>query len=161
MAALGNLQERPVAYLQPDPKRDCGFYATAYIARCLGHPEITAQDVMAWRASTGRHEDWYLDAELGITAERFAVEPAEHRRIWWLGPDAQEWVQGWLDRGWIGKAEVHRVPHMVHGVVVLGYSANGVELMDPLTGFVTESWEWFLGVGSGVHGCHHIGGWYR
>jgi hypothetical protein len=36
-----------------------------------------------------------------------------------------------------------------------------VLLMDPLSGFVSEPWEWFLGIGPGKHGCHYVESWYR
>ena len=35
----------PEPYLQPNPREDCGYYATAYIARCLGRSDVTAEQV--------------------------------------------------------------------------------------------------------------------
>ena len=72
-----------------------------------------------------------------------------------MGPGGEAWVRGWLADGWIGYATVFRVPDMGHAVAVLGAGDDGVLLMDPLSGHVTEPWDWFLGIGPGRYGCHY------
>lgn len=162
----------PAPYLQPDRTQDCGFYAQAYLCRCLGYPEITAGQVKAWRAETRYHETRYAPNVLGAEIFTFNDHYNERgsHRIWWLGkgeyPDAEHsaarfWVQGVLLSGWIAQAAVHRVPHMQHAVVLLDADDDGVVLMDPISGHVREPWDWFLGIGPGKYGCHFIEGWYR
>ena len=153
----------PAEYLQPNPQRDCTFYAAAYLARCLGHPDVTAQDVMDWRESTGWHEDRYLQQALSVETRSWWDDKDDDakRRRWWLGPDGREWVTWWLDDGWVGYAEVHRIPEMYHAVAVLQADEDGVVLMDPVHGFIAEPWDWFLGIGAGTYGCHRISSWHR
>ena len=153
----------PAPYLQPDVTRDCAFYATAYLARCLGRNEISAQSVMAWREQTTRHEDYYIEQALGVESRSWwhDKDDDERRVRWWLGPRGREWVESWLADGWIGGAHVHRISAMTHAVAVLGASDAGVLLMDPILGHVVEPWEWFLGVGAGTFGCHRITAWHR
>ena len=170
----------PEPYLQPDRTKDCGFYAAAYIARCLGRQDITAEQVKAWRAATTRHEAYYVTAELGAETRRFwdVFGDGPERKIFWLGPDAEEWVRGWLAGGWIAQLQVHRIPEMGHAVVLLEASDNGALLMDPIYGHITEPWGWLLGPGARngretpdwlspapdgreFYGCHYVEGWYR
>jgi hypothetical protein len=171
-------EQWPEPYLQPDRRKDCGFYAAAYVARCLGYPETSAGQVKAWREATTRHEAYYVTAELGAETRRFwdvyGDEPA--RKTFWLGPGTEEWVRDWLADEWIAQLNVHRVPEMGHAVVLLEADAYGVLLMDPIYGHITEPWGWFLGPGvragcdgwpgsapdgRAFYGCHHIEGWYR
>lgn len=177
-ATIGDLWPEP--YLQPNPREDCSYYAAAYIARCLSRPDVTAEQVKAWRYKTTRHETYFAEAELGAEVRRFwdvyGDEP--ERKIFWLGPGAEEWVRGWLDDGWIAHVNVHRIREMGHAVVLLGYDRDGVALMDPISGHMTEPWGWFLGPGArngrsekhwpgsapdvrDFYGCHFIEGWYR
>jgi len=161
----------PEPYLQPDRNQDCGYYAAAYLARCLGHPDVTAGQVKAWRAETRKHETAYVHDVLGAQWRRFwdvfADEPA--RKVFWLGPGTQGWVRDWLGRGWIAQACVHRIPGMGHAVVLLEARDDGVLLMDPIYGHVTEPWDWFLGPGARRDDepftpgrcCHFIEAWYR
>jgi hypothetical protein len=160
----------PEPYLQPDRQRDCGFYAAAYIARCLGRPEVTADQVKAWRAETHYHEDHYAHRVLGAEMRTFWDECADDtssmadnlkRGKFWMGPGTEDWVRSWLDKGWIAHVEVMRISALGHAVVLLDAGNDGVLLMDPLTGHVTEPWEWFLGIGPGKHGSHHVAAWYR
>lgn len=160
----------PAPYLQPDPREDCGFYAAAYLARCLGRQDVTADQVKAWRADTRCHETQYARRVIGAEMRTFwdeekvvslVTSPEERRRWFWLGPGLRGWVTGWLFTGWIAQVMLHRIPEMGHAAVVLGCSDEGVLLMDPIYGHVTESWDWFLGIGAGTHGCHFIEGWYR
>lgn len=83
------------------------------------------------------------------------------RAEYYMGPRGEAWVRQWLADGWIGYACVFRVPDMAHAVAVLGGSEDGVLLMDPLSGHVTEPWGWFLGIGPGRYGCHYVESWYR
>ena len=171
----------PEPYLQPDRNQDCGFYSAAYVARCLGHPDVTAEQVKAWREETSRHETYHAGAVLGAEVRRFwdvfDDEPA--RKIFWLGPGAEDWVRGWLADGWIAQIAVHRIPEMGHAAVLLEASDDGVLLMDPIFGHMTEPWGWFLGPGTRdgrgrdgdwygsapdgrkFYGCHYVEGWYR
>lgn len=153
----------PEPYRQPNIKQDCTYYAAAYIARCLGRPETTAQDVMAWREETGFHEDTYVERALGAETRKWweDKDDDERRRRWWLGPNGREWVQSWIDDGWIGYAYVHRISDMAHAVVLLDASDEGVLLMDPVYGHVIEPWDWFLGIGAGTYGCHRVTPWHR
>jgi hypothetical protein len=160
----------PPPYLQPNRKEDCGFYAAAYIARCLGHPETTAEQVKAWRAENAYHEDRYAPRALGAEMRTFwdectddSASMAENlkRGKFWMGPGTEDWVRSWLDGGWIAHVEVHRITTLGHAVVLLDASDDGPLLMDPLCGHVVEPWDWFLGSGPGTHGAHHVAGWYR
>jgi len=153
----------PDPYLQPVSSRDCSYYTTAYLARCLGHPDVTAEQVMAWRDQTRRHEDRYIEQALGIESRAWwaDVDNDAACRRWWLGADGADWVREWITDGWIGYASVHRVDFMTHAVAVLDATEDGVLLMDPVYGHVIEPWDWFLGIGAGTYGCHHISTWHR
>jgi hypothetical protein len=154
--------EFPAPYLQPDRMKDCGYYTAAYIARCLGQPDVTAGQIKAWRAETRYHEDHYCHRVLGAEIRTYADEPDEERsKTWWLGPGTEEWVRSYVDDGWIGHATVWRIPDIGHSVALLGAADAGVLLMDPIYGHIIEPWGWFLGIGSGKHGCHRIDAWYR
>jgi hypothetical protein len=164
------LRTFPEPYLQPDRSMDCGFYAAAYIARCLGRPEVTAEQVKAWRAETLRHEDRYAADALGAEIRTFWEERADRgepmadalrRGKFWMGPGTGEWVRSWLASGWIAHVEVHRIAAFGHAVALLDASDDGVLLMDPLCGHVTEPWGRFLGSGPGTPGAHYVAGWYR
>jgi hypothetical protein len=174
------LNARPEAYLQPDRNKDCSFYSAAYVARCLGFPDVTADDVKAWRSQSRYGEVHYAPQALGADmlnpwqAEREGGKPA--RDPFWLGPRRRSWVETHLDGGWIAQVMVNRIASMGHAVALLGHSAQGVRLMDPIYGHMTEPWGWFLGPGSKAEcadwpgaapdgrpffGCHYIEGWYR
>jgi hypothetical protein len=164
------LKTFPEPYLQPDRNMDCGFYAAAYIARCLGRPEVTAEQVKAWRGETHTHEDRYAAVVLAAEVRTFwgectdltaSVADALRRGQFWMGPGTGEWVRSWLADGWIAHVEVHRIAAFGHAVVLLDASDDGVLLMDPLCGYVTEPWDWFLGSGAGTPGAHYVAGWYR
>lgn len=171
----------PEPYLQPDRTQDCGYYAAAYLAWCLGHPEVTAEQVKAWRAETRKHETQYAKDVLGTQmrthwdARRISDGVA---KVYWLGqyPVARAWVRGHLAQGWIAQAMVHRIQPMGHAVVLLDASDDGVLLMDPIYGHITEPWSWFLGPGPKgdadewpgraddgreFYGCTFVEGWYR
>jgi LmbE family N-acetylglucosaminyl deacetylase len=168
----------PQPYLQPNPREDCGYYTAAYIARCLGHPGVTAGEVKAWRAETRKHETAYARDVLGAEFRTHWTEyrDSPDRKIFWQGPAAREWTRGWLEDGWIAAVCLRRIAEMDHAAAVLGCSDEGVLLMDPVYGHITEPWGWFLGPGPKAgradwpgtapdgrvfHGCHFIEGWYR
>lgn len=160
----------PEPCLQPDRSMDCGFYAAAYAARCLGHPEVTAEQVKAWRAETRCHEDRYAARALGAeirtfwdecTDPRESVADALRRGKFWMGPGTGEWVRCWLADGWIAHVEVRRIAAFGHAVVLLDAADDGVLLMDPIYGHIIEPWDWFLGSGPGTPGAHYVAGWYR
>lgn len=170
----------PAPYLQPDRMKDCGYYAQAYLCHCLGHPDVTAEQIRDWRAETRIHESRYAERVLGAEYKgwgEYELGTPEHTAFW-LGPGTREWLTGWLAGGWIAQVGVNRIASCGHAVVVLAASDDGVLLMDPIYGHVTEPWEWFLGPGgrkgdrSGAwpgsapdgrqfYGCHYIEGWYR
>jgi hypothetical protein len=168
----------PEPYLQPDRTKDCGYYAAAYVARCLGYPETTAEQVRQWRAETTRHEAYHAHFALGAEMRTHWTEfrDGPGRAIFWQGPDAGDWARRWLADGWIAQMAVHRIAEMGHAVVALEASDEGVLLMDPIYGHVVEPWDWFLGPGPragrqdwpgstadgrAFHGCHYVEGWYR
>jgi hypothetical protein len=161
----------PEPYLQPNPKEDCGYYTAAYIARCLGNPDVTAAQVKAWRAETRRHEAYYARHVLGAEFRTFwdVYKDEPERKIFWLGPQARDWVRDWLNDGWIAAVNLHRVPEMGHAAAVLDCADEGVLLHDPIYGHVLEAWDWFLGPGARLEGeprdpqrrCHFVEGWYR
>lgn len=170
------LQQFPPPYLQPNRHEDCGYYATAYLCHCLGHPDVTADQVKMWRAETRYHESRYPQRVLGAEMRTFSdVRDESRRKRYWLGPDLQGWLTGVLFCGWRGIAQVNRIQPMGHAVTVLAAGPDGVLLMDPIYGHVTESWDWFLGPGPkdgradwpGTapdgrewFGAHYIEGWY-
>ena len=153
----------PEPYLQPDPTRDCEWYSAAYVARALGRPNTTVDDVRAWRERTNRYQTGYAADLPGIEGEclRWNFEDEDERRRWWLGPGTREWVERHLADGWIADVRVHRVSHMTHAVVLLDAFEEGVLLMDPVYGHVIEPWDWFLGIGPGTYGCHRVEYWLR
>lgn len=164
------MREWPAPYLQPDRHTGCIEHSTAYICRCLGHSEVTAEQVEAWRRdghSDGKHywEGMYPQMILGHAILRFWKSLGDHdeaeRLRYWLGPGTREWVEQHLAAGQIGLVQVHRIATMAHAVVLLEARGDaGVFLMDPIYGHIIEPWDWFLGIGPGNHGCHHIEGWY-
>jgi hypothetical protein len=169
----------PEPYLQPDRNKDCGYYAQAYLCRCLGHPEVTAGQVMSWREETRTHEARYAANVLGADIRHLwhYQEDEAVRRLFWLGPGTRDWVLGWLAHGWIAQVALHRIKPMGHGAVLLDADDDhGVILMDPIYGHVLEPWDWFLGPGPKdgradwpgsapdgreFYGCTYIEGWYR
>jgi len=166
----------PEAYLQPDRQKDCGYYAQAYLCRCLGHPDVTAEQVKAWRAETSIHETRYAVNVLGAQYRGIAGLTEAERRTFWLGPGTGHWLAQQLADGWIAQVLLHRIWDMGHAAVLLGYDDSGVQLMDPIYGHITEPWGWFLGPGPRdgkpnwpgsapdgreFYGCTFIEGWYR
>lgn len=168
----------PEPYLQPDRAKDCGYYAAAYLARCLGHAGVTAEQVRNWRAETRIHETMYarnmLGAEMRTHWDVYRDSP--ERKIFWLGQGARAWLREWIDDGWIAQACLHRIAATAHAAVLLEADGEGVLLMDPIYGHVTEPWSWFLGPGPRGeaagwpgraadgrewYGCTFIEGWYR
>src|SRR5262249_28958902 len=109
--------------------------------------------------------EWMYPAlVLGHPVERFwdwmDKDEAERLRFW-LGADTRAWVEQRLARGQVAVVQVHRIATMAHALVLLERQGDaGVLLMDPLYGHVVESWDWFLSIGPGNHGCHHVEGWY-
>lgn len=178
MGTLAVASAFPSAYLQPDHTMDCGFYTAAYIARCLGHPDVTVGQVKAWRAETRKHEAYYARDVLGAEFRTFwdVYKAGGESKIFWMGPSAQDWVRGWLDAGWIAALSVNRIPEMGHAVALLCADGDGVMLHDSIYGHITEPWGWLLGPGPkqgrngwpgaapdgrAFYGCHFVEGWYR
>lgn len=162
----------PDAYYQPDPSKDCQFYTTAYICRCLGYSDVTAQDVMTFRhtprGEAGRFwsEAHYPEEVCGLEMLPYwrDMDEAHHfNDRWWLGPSQRAWVEQMLADGWIAYAHVMRSTVMSHAVTLLEARGDaGVFMMDPVHGPVVESWKWFLSSGP-HHGnwCHRIEAWYQ
>lgn len=150
----------PDPLIQPDKKKDCSFHSVAYLCRCFGFLQVTADDVKAFRQRTGFKEVHYPE-DLGIAMDCYwRHEDEQQWRRFWLGIEQRAWVQEHLVQGQIALVSVHRVPEMGHSVVLLEADEAGVLLADPAAGHVRETWDWFLGVGPGTHGCHCIDGWY-
>ena len=147
----------PEPHLQPDPRRDCSYYANAYVARCLGFPDVTTEQIKKWREENNRSEDWFIRVSLGVVPVTYNdyMRDEDCRRKFWLGPDNRPFVEHWLAEH-IAKASIHRIQQMSHAVVALEARSDGVLIMDPIYSFRVEPWEWFLGVGAGTHGCHRF-----
>lgn len=164
------VRDWPAPYLQPERHTGCIEHSTAYLCRCLGYADVTADQIGAWRDNghtDGKHywEGMYPSLVLGhAKPQRFwqfyDSDEAEQRRFW-LGPGTRPWVEQHLAAGHLALVQLHRIPTMAHAVVLLEARGDeGVFLMDPIYGHVVESWDWFLGIGPGNHGCHHVEGWY-
>lgn len=163
------VNEWPAPYLQPDRHTGCMEHSVAYLCRCLGYSDVTAEAVRSWREnghSDGKkYGEWvYPKYVLGVSMSRFwdyeKSDPDECKRFW-LGPDTRPWVEQRLATGALAIVHLHRIPTMTHAVVLLEARGDaGVYLMDPIFGHVVESWDWFLGIGPGNHGCHHVEGWF-
>ncbi len=148
----------PAPYLQPDRHTGCYQYSLAYLARCLGHPNVSAETLSGFRTQTGHSEACYLNEVLGQQMEIFWQT---HARVFWLGGEARSWVEQHFAEGWIGLAAIDRGGPLHHSVAVLEARESGVLLMDPLFGFKEETWDWFLGVGPGHRFTHQLTAWYR
>src|SRR6185437_8474198 len=152
----------PDAYLQPDPKEDCGYYVAAYICRALGHADATAEAAKAFR-DAGKHELHYPE-QFGVERDGWFQHIKEP--LWYLGPLARGWVCERLDAGQVGRAIVWRTTEMAHAVAVLEDRGDaGVLLMDPGRGLIVEPWKWFLSIGPGGHSnvlpmTHMMDAWY-
>lgn len=155
----------PAPLLQPNRQKDCGFYAVAYLCQCLGYPEVTPEQVRDFREQEHKWEGMFPKVRCNLSIERFwdyIDKDEEERKRYWLGPDTRQWVEQHLASDQIALVVVERVTGMAHMVVLLESRGDeGVYLMDPLYGHCVESWEWFLSIGAGKHGAHHIDGWYE
>lgn len=141
------------------------LYSVAYLCRCFGRADITPEQVQSFRASEHKWEGMFPHVRCGLDLERawrYRGQDEEEWRRYWLGPGTRSWVEKHLASGQIGLVLVERVVGLAHALVVLESCGDeGVLVMDPLYGHKTEDWKWFLSIGPGQHGCHHIDGWYR
>lgn len=161
MLHMQQLHRWPEPLLQPDKKKDCMIYSTAYLCRCLGYADVTPEQVRAYREET-RFKEVHFPETLGIAMDCYwRYEDEQRWKQFWLGVEQKAWVQQRLAQGYLALAAVHRVPEMGHIVVLLDADETGVLLADPALGHVCETWEWFLGTGARKPGCHRIDGWYR
>lgn len=171
----------PAPYFQPNPKQDCQFYAIAYLCRSLGFPDVTAEEVMAFRRTPreiggqpGRFlsEAHFPEDVCGLEMYPFwrdkTPEPERDYRRWWLGPSQRSWVEQMLADGWLARIDVMRVREMAHACVVLESRGNdGALIFDPAKGVIIEPWDWLLGPGphykdaDGYGMAHRIEAWYR
>lgn len=154
----------PRPLLQPDPHEGCFAYSIAYLCHCFGQTAITAETVQSFRATEHKWEGMFPVLTCGLALDRAwlyrGIDEAERRRFW-LGPGTRPWVEEHLAAGQIGVAIVERRAGHAHALVVLeSRGEDGVLVMDPLYGHQVDSWEWFLSIGPGQHGCHHLDGWY-
>jgi len=140
-------------------------HSVAYICHVFGRTDVTPADVIAYRQSTRKIEGLFLtEVFSNIKCERYwedyRADPTHelHKR-WWMGPANRGWVETRLQAGHVALVHILRIPTMTHAVVLLEADDSSVLLMDPIYGFKEESWDWFLGPGSGQQ-CHHIDGWY-
>ncbi len=152
----------PAPLLQPDPHDGCVLYSVAYLCRCLGHPDVTPEQVQQFRQER-RLQEYCYPGEFGdVTIHYWQYRHGELEwQRFWLGPAQRSWVESYLAAGYLGLASVKRTPGYGHALVVLEDKGDdGVLVMDPLYGHRIESWDWLLASGVG-HLCHRINGWYR
>lgn len=140
------------------------LYSIAYLCHCFGHTDVTPEQVRDFRAMEHKWEGIFPSLRCGLALERYwdyVDKDDGERRRYWLGPGMRQWVEKHLASGQISVVIVERIPTMAHALVLLeSRQDEGAFVMDPLYGHRVESWEWFLSVGPGHHGCHHINGWY-
>jgi hypothetical protein len=111
----------PAPLLQPDKKKDCLLYSTAYLCHCLGYPDVTVEQVRQYRTETGWYEASFPSEHLSVQAEHwwhYTLQKSEYQRFW-LGGEQRGWVEQHLAEKQIALASVHRVPEMGHIVVLL------------------------------------------
>lgn len=153
----------PAPLLQPDRHKDCLLYSVAYLCHCFGYPEVTPEQVRAFRAEQGLQESTYPATMCRISSDHHWLHTREKQAFqrFWLGPHQRSWVERSLASGRVGLISVERTPGRAHSLVLLeNQGETGVLVMDPLYGHRIDTWEWFLSVGPGHHGCHRIDGWY-
>ena len=155
-------QSWPQPLLQPDKQRDCLLYSVAYLCHCCGFMDVTPEQVRQYRTETGWMERSFPEKRLSVQAEYYwhYKQPADYQRFW-LGLSQRVWVEQHFIDGQIALVCVHRVSEMGHIVVLLEADSSGVLLADPIAGHVRETWEWLLGIGPGMYGCHRVEGWYK
>ena len=159
----------PPALLQPDPHTGCLEYSVAYLCRSLGALSATPENAQDYRARTNHSEEFFPKEVCGYEIHRWGEDYDEDthlERRWWLGPEQRPWVESWFARGYRALWYVHRALHIGHFVVGLEDLGDaGVLIMDPLSGLITESWDWMLGPGANKDWqntpSHRIEGWYR
>lgn len=161
----GSMLQRtwPAPLLQPDPAKDCLLYSLAYICHCAGYPQVSVEDIRRFRAEAAMWAGMFPTKRCGLHMERiWEYLPDESERLrFWMGPGERAWVEEHLCTGKIGLVCVERAVGHAHQLVVLESLGDaGVLVMDPLYGHREEPWDWFLSVGPGHTGCHHIDGWY-
>lgn len=153
----------PPPLLQPNRNEGCFTYSMAYLCHCLGYTEVTPDDVRLFREQEHKWEGMFPVVRFGAKIERhwnYEDDRNEWRR-YWLGPGTRSWVEKHLTSGQISVIIVERIPAIAHALVLLESKGDeGVLVMDPLYGHRIESWDWFLSIGPGNHGCHHIDGWF-
>jgi hypothetical protein len=154
----------PEPLLQPDRNEGCFIHSMAYLCHCFGHTEVTPEQVQAFREAEHKWEGVFPSLHCGLALERYwdyVDKDEEERRRYWLGPGTRPWVEKHLAQGQISAVIVERVVGLAHALVLLESRGDaGVLVMDPLYGHRIDTWEWFLSIGPGNHGCHHIDGWY-
>lgn len=152
----------PDPLLQPDNKKDCMLYSTAYLCHCLNHSEVTVEQLRQYRKESGLRESSFPSERLSIQSDHWwNHESAVEYQRFWLGKKQREWVEQHLAERQIALVHVHRVPEMTHIVVLLESDETGVLIADPIYGHIHETWGWFLSDGASKHGCHRVEGWYK
>lgn len=154
----------PAPLLQPNRNEGCFIHSIAYLCHCFGCTEVTPEQVQAFRESEHKWEGMFPSLRCDLELERYwdyVNKDEEERRRYWLGSGVRSWVERHLAQGQISVVIVERVPGLAHALVLLESRGDeGVFVMDPLYGHRLDTWEWFLSIGPGNHGCHHIDGWY-
>ena len=153
----------PAPVLQPTSETGCIEASVAYIAHCLGFPDVTPQMIADAKGAESPACERYIPTCLGYPVEMWweHTQNEPEKRLFWLGAHARPWVETHLARGAIALVTVERVPGRAHAIVLLeAHGDAGVYVMDPLYGHRVDAWEWFLGVGASFHGAHHLSGWY-
>ncbi len=156
---------QPSPLLQSDPHEGCILFSVAYLCHCFGHHDVTPEQVQAFREQTHKQEAMFPQLKCGLQMKRHWDHYEESKEEWqryWLGPLTRSWVEQQFTEGYIGLVIVERTAGRAHALVALeSRGEEGIYVMDPLYGHRVDTWEWFLAVGPGYHGCHHIDGWYK
>lgn len=153
----------PDPLLQPDPVTGCLQHSVAFVCRWFGH-ETPVEQVLTYRAAQGLHEEWYPCGTYGLRLTRSSTDPDGEARRYWLGPRALPWLVENLDRRRVAILDIERVPGRRHAVVLLEARPEGGLIMDPLSGYRVEPWDYLLADGPGRHAYprvnHRVRGFY-
>lgn len=158
----------PEPIIQPDKRMGCLPASVAFVCRWFGI-DADQETVEAYRASSDTPERLLQDAEWypvtqGIKQARHTIEKDGIGKRWFLGMDTLSWVVDRLNHGMIALVEIERVRGFRHCVVLVEARPEGGLVMDPLTGYVVDSWDYLLGWGWGKAPFyatnHRIRDWY-
>lgn len=158
----------PDPILQPEKHTGCLVASAAFVCRWFGI-EASMGDVAAYRIVEGTEERTLVDTEWyprtqGIRMARHTIEGRGIGKRWWLGPSTLPWVVQRLSEGRIAIMDIERVRGYRHAVVLVEARPDSGLVMDPLTGYVEDSWPFLLGDGPGDYPFpwvnHRVRAWY-